>query len=303
MDIPILFLTFNRLEETKRVFSSIRAQQPKKLYVVSDGARADRSGEDVLVEQVRDYIRREIDWECEVFYDFAVENMGCGKRVSSGISWFFDHEEMGVILEDDCLPDPSFFVFCAELLNRYKDDSQVGVISGNSYVPRSKCGEHSYYFSSLFNCWGWATWRRVWKNYDFNMTSWKNNRTAGWLKKNVGGSLGRRELVACNFDKVASGEIDTWDYQLSYALLDSQFLNVAPSVDLVENIGFNENATHTLGEQKAALTANRMEFPLRHPKQKEVLISADDHVYSELRGEMTLLGVLRYRAKRLFGRV
>jgi hypothetical protein len=165
---PILFLIFNRPDTTKAVFESIKSIKPLKLYIAADGARGNKLGEDLLVEETRAIIQS-VDWECEVKTLFRKENLGCKVAVSSAIDWFFENEEQGIILEDDCLPDASFYGFCENLLDYYKNDERVFHISGNNFQDGIIRGDGSYYFSKYNHSWGWATWRRVWKTYDVNM--------------------------------------------------------------------------------------------------------------------------------------
>ena len=162
---PILFLIFNRPQLTARVFAAIREAQPSQLYVAADGPRSNRPGEADLCEQARRVING-VDWPCEVKTLYRQENLGCRQAVSSAITWFFDNVEAGVVLEDDCLPIESFFRFCSELLIRYRDDTRIGMISGNNHGFRIYDDSLSYSFSKHGAIWGWASWRRAWRLYD-----------------------------------------------------------------------------------------------------------------------------------------
>ena len=167
LNTAVLFLVFNRLDTTKQVFETIRQAKPQRLYIAADGARASRVGEAAQVQAVRDYVTSHVDWECEVKTLFREQNLGCKYAVSSAIAWFFENEEMGIILEDDCLPDPTFFNFCQELLARYRHDQRIGVISGDNFQFGHRRNDDSYYFSKYVHIWGWATWRDRWVNsYD-----------------------------------------------------------------------------------------------------------------------------------------
>jgi hypothetical protein len=261
---PIAFLIFNRPEQTARTFAAIRGARPAELLVVADGPRPDRAGERELCARVRAIIDG-VDWPCRVLRNFAETNMGCGKRVSSGLDWVFGQVKEAVVLEDDCLPDPSFFPYCAELLERYHTDERIMMISGNNFQNGAKRTRDSYYFSRFPHCWGWATWRRAWQLLDLEMRDWPQRRHRRWLKP-----IARNPALECYwaqcFDDVMTGKIDTWDYQWMYCVLTRNGLSIAPEVNLVTNIGFSATATHTLTVDERCLVPSRaMEFPLRHP--------------------------------------
>jgi hypothetical protein len=262
----VLFLVFNRLDTTRQVFEAIRLAKPPRLYIASDGARLSREGEDETVKAVREYLVSNIDWECEVKILFREQNLGCKLAVSSAISWFFENEEMGIILEDDCLPDPSFFPFCEELLERYRHDPRIGMISGDNFQFGHKINNDSYYFSNINHIWGWATWRSRWQHdYDVAIKHWPQirdeGRVADWF-----GSKAEQDSFAENFEKVYQGKIDTWDYQWHFGSRLNGRISVMPNFNLISNIGFGEGATHTIGESKLAnLVIHEMQFPLKHP--------------------------------------
>lgn len=178
----VLFIIFNRPETTQRVFEAIRLAKPSRLYVAADGARENKAGENELCEQTRKIIQN-IDWQCDVKTLFQKENLGCGKAVSKAISWFFENEEMGIILEDDCLPHPSFFKYCEELLEKYKNNEMIGIISGSNFQKSKKIGDCSYYFSDLINVWGWASWARNWNDFKFNVNELNDNLVLSEIKK------------------------------------------------------------------------------------------------------------------------
>jgi len=271
---PIIFLIFNRPQETARVFSAIRAARPAKLLVVADGPRDGRVGEAELCAQTRKVIDR-VDWPCEVLRDFAQTNMGCGRRVSSGITRAFEQVETAIILEDDCLPDPSFFPFCAELLKHYENNEHVMMISGNNFQNGIRRTRYSYYFSHFPRIWGWASWRRAWQKYDFTMQDWGARRQTSWVRSIV------RDAIVANywnnwFDGAASRRIDTWAYQWTYTIWGAGGLAIVPNVNLVTNIGFGETATHTRSvDARFAVPSEPIEFPLRHPKKVSRCKAAD----------------------------
>lgn len=271
---PIILLIFNRPEETGRTFAAIRAARPGKLLVVADGPRATRPGEADLCARTRAIIDS-VDWPCEVLRNFSDANLGCGPRVSSGLDWAFGQVEEAIILEDDCLPDPSFFPFCAELLDRYRNDARVMMISGNNFQNGKQRTADSYYFSRFPHCWGWATWRRAWNLYDFAMRGWPEKSYSGWLKLHTGGGLLEKNWRA-SFEGVASGKINTWDYQWTYCVWNHGGVSAVPNMNLVTNIGFGATATHTTSADKAYKVPSwSMKFPLRHPHTVESCAPAD----------------------------
>ncbi len=190
---PIIFFIFNRPAETFRVFERIREARPEKLLIVADGPRSSRAGEAALCRQTREILDR-VDWPCEVLTNFADTNMGCGRRIAGGLDWAFEEVEEGIIVEDDCLPDPSFFRYCAKLLDRYRADERVMMISGDNFQNGVSRTSDSWYFSQLRHCWDWATWRRAWRHFDFAMSDWPQRRASQWIKTVAGRPSGR---VAC----------------------------------------------------------------------------------------------------------
>ncbi|MGA8611323.1 MAG: hypothetical protein WB760_06345 [Xanthobacteraceae bacterium] len=217
-----------------------------------------------------------VDWPCEVLRNYADANMGCGKRVSSGLDWAFAQVDEAIILEDDCLPDPSFFPFCDELLERYRGDDRVMMISGDNFQNGALRTSDSYYFSRIPHCWGWATWRRAWRRYDFNMTGWPQRRQARWLKP-IARHLALERDWTASFDNTMSGNIDTWDYQWMYCMFVHGGLSVAPNVNLITNIGLGAG-THTeiTYDERFDVGRRAMEFPLLHPAAVTPCEKADD---------------------------
>jgi len=264
LDTPVAFIIFNRPDTTAQVFAEIARAQPPRLLVIADGARSDRPGEAELCAATRAIIEG-VDWDCEVKTQYADRNMGCRQRVSSGLDWVFDNTEAAIILEDDCLPDPSFFRFCEELLERYRDDERIAQISGDNFQFGRRRSADSYYFSRFNHIWGWASWRRAWKNYDVSMAAWPQARNEGWLQDILGDSHQARYWTKV-FQRVVNGEIDTWDYQWVFASWVSNALTIIPNTNLISNIGFGPAATHTTRDsQFANMRTEAMKFPLRHP--------------------------------------
>ncbi|MGC3982206.1 MAG: hypothetical protein QM808_13195 [Steroidobacteraceae bacterium] len=285
MRSPILFLVFNRPDTTKRVFDAIRAARPPRLYIAADGPRPDRAGEAELCESAR-RIASNVDWPCEVRTLLRSENLGCKRAVSSAVTWFFECEPEGIVLEDDCLPHHSFFEYCDELLERYRDNPHVMCISGDNFISADWVPSASYYFSRYMHIWGWASWRRAWRYYDVDMSDWKDNRTNAqfWARciSHAPQSIGYWQNI---FDKVFSGQLDTWDYQWTYACFKQQGLSCMPGNNLISNIGFGKNATHTTSPEGklADLAAVPIAMPLKHPESVEAADIADtltnDHVF------------------------
>jgi hypothetical protein len=261
---PVAFLVFNRPETTARVFEAIRQARPPILLVVADGPRTDKPGETERCVAVRAIVDR-VDWPCEVLKNYSDTNLGCKRRVSSGLNWVFETVEEAIILEDDCLPHPTFFRFCEELLDRYRDDERVAMISGDNFQFGKQRTEYSYYFSIYPHIWGWASWRRVWRNYDVCISKWPAIRDGDWLF-DQSGDRRRARYWANIFQRTYTGEIDTWDYQLVFTVWINHGINILPKVNLVTNIGFGATATRTRGNTMLnGLEVYPMEFPLRHP--------------------------------------
>jgi hypothetical protein len=264
LETAVAFFIFNRPDTTHRVFDEIRRARPSKLLVVADGPRADRLGEAEKCRATRSVVER-VDWPCEVLTNFSEVNLGCKRRISSGLDWVFENVEQAIILEDDCLPHPTFFRYCEELLKRYADNPRIMVINGTNYHDGKAATADSYSFYRYPHVWGWATWRRAWKEYDVTMSRWPVMRAKSWLADNVAD----KEVVAFwtrYFDKVHAGEIDTWDYQLTFMCLASEGLCVVPGRNMISNIGFGADASRTKKKNVLSeLPVSAMEFPLRHP--------------------------------------
>ena len=279
LNTPILFLGFNRPKLTERVLAAIRQARPSRLFVAADGPRPAKPGDYEKCQAVRNVLRDGIDWECQVRTLLRDQNLGCKRAVSSAITWFFEQVEEGIILEDDTLPVPDFFPYCQTLLQRYRDNQGVMHISGNNFQFGRKWGRASYYFSIYNHNWGWASWRRAWQCYDANLTSYPAHRQdERWLKWLSGPA--ERDYWRWHFDKVHRGEIDTWDYQWTFSVLINNGLTILPDRNLVQNIGFRGDATHTKEPNSfLSLPAEEMEFPLRHPSLVAENRKADERYF------------------------
>lgn len=278
---PVVFMIYNNPYTTQRVFEEIRKARPKKLFVIADGPRLDKPDEIDKCAAAQAVIDQ-VDWDCEVLKSYSAVNLGCGKRVSSGLNWVFSLVEEAIILEHDCLPHPTFFRYCQELLQRYRDDGRIMTISGTNFQFGHRRTGYSYYFSRFIHVWGWATWRRVWaKYYDFDMKMWPEVRDFRWLLDAFGsmqaendwqhtiritGGADAWRYWDSVFERVHAGQIDTWDYQLFFASLMQNGLNIMPAENLVSNLGFGVGASHTTVVNKFAnIPLYSMEFPLKHP--------------------------------------
>ena len=271
---PILFLIFNRPDTTEKVFEKIKLVKPKKLYVSADGARENKIGEKGKCKAARNIVNN-IDWDCEVKTFYREKNFGCKLAVSSGIDWFFENEEEGIILEDDVIPNLSFFYFVQELLKKYRNNEKVMHIGGNNFQKGIVRGEHSYYFSNYCHIWGWGSWRRAWKKYDLKMKEYEifisseiferiiqsKNEKKYWLKK---------LFVAKN------NLIDTWDYQWLYSIWLNEGIAITPNYNLTTNIGFSMEGTHTdYGVSHLANLTLQEIKSITHPTKIEIQREAD----------------------------
>jgi len=264
LSVPVAFFIFNRPETTQRVFEVIRQAKPSKLLVAADGPRTSRPLEAEKCAVARAIVEQ-VDWDCEVLTNYSDINLGCKRRVSSGLDWVFNTVEEAIILEDDCLPHPTLFRFCEELLQKYRDDERIMAISGDNFQFGRRRTEYSYYFSRYNHCWGWASWRRAWQHYDVDMKLWPKIRDSNLLRD----LLPKRHAVnywRTIFQNVYDGQIDTWDYQWTFACWIHSGLSILPSVNLVSNIGFYSDATHTAGKSRFAnMPVEALRFPLQHP--------------------------------------
>jgi hypothetical protein len=244
---PILFVIFNRPELTRQVFAQIKSAKPSRLYIAADGPRLEFSDDKALCQQSRAIVDK-IDWHCELKTLFRDENIGCKAGVSSAADWFFSHEEEGIILEDDCLPANSFFKFCDTLLAKYRDDIRVRHITGCNLQQGKLWGRGTYYFSNMTHVWGWASWKRAWKDYDRTLSNY-NADEAKALMHNVFEDTLIVDSWVNIFNEVKAGKINAWGYQLDFANYFNNGLTIIPNQNLISNIGFGVNATHTLDEQ------------------------------------------------------
>ncbi|AMA08220.1 hypothetical protein [Picosynechococcus sp. PCC 73109] len=265
MQTPVAFLVFNRPDTTQQVFNAIRQAKPPKLLVVADGPRGTHPDDIEKCAAVRAIIDT-VDWDCEVLTNYAETNLGCKNRVSSGLDWVFEKVEEAIILEDDCLPDLSFFPFCEALLEKYRYEPKIMHISGDNFQFGRKRTEYNYYFSIYNHCWGWATWRRAWQHYDIEMKLLQSSDSQKQLKKLLHNPFAvnywQRKFKQAYLDKV-----DSWAYRWTFSCWMNDGLTILPEANLVKNIGFDNSATHTTNKFNpyANLETAPISFPLKHP--------------------------------------
>jgi hypothetical protein len=272
----VAFFVFNRPDTTARVFERIREAQPARLFVIADGPRPGVPDDRDRTAEVRRIVDR-VDWACDVRRDYADDNMGLRERVASGLSWVFGQTDAAILLEDDCLPDPTFFPFCDELLVRYAGDDRVMGISGNQFVPDAGSTARSYRFSRQPLIWGWASWRRAWQRCDVRMSAWPALRDRGWLTT-VLPERREREYWAYLFDRNCRlGRAGSWDYAWQLTCWMEGGLTIHPAVNLVTNIGFRPDGTHARDARQtgANIASAAMGFPMRHPSEVERDADAD----------------------------
>ena len=279
---PVAFLIFNRPDTTARVFEAIRQAKPPKLLVVADGPRADKPDDIEKCKAARAIVEG-VDWDCEVLKNYSDLNLGCGKRPATGITWVFEQVEETIILEDDCLPHPSFFRFCQDLLDYYRNDERITAISGDNFQFGRKRTGYSYYFSCYNHIWGWATWRRAWQYYDVKMKLWQEIRDGNWLESILGKTQAVKywtKIFQISYD----AKIDSWGYPWTFACWIQNGLTILPNANLVSNIGFGKDATHTIGSKSrvANLPVKEMNFPLKHPLFLLRHVEADNFTYRNL---------------------
>ncbi|GAB4401188.1 MAG: hemolytic protein HlpA [Microscillaceae bacterium] len=265
-NVPILFLIFNRPETTRVAFERIRHIKPKYLYLAADGPRVDRPEDLILCQEARDIVLKNIDWECKVELLLREKNLGCGKAVSEAIYWFFEQVEYGIILEDDIIPNNTFFKFCEILLKYYQFDHRVMMISGLNVSVKWKPEIQSYHFSNFGGIWGWASWRRAWQHYDFNIKLWQYEDVKALIRNFFSfdeNTLLHRQKM---YDDLYEGKIDTWDLQWGFSKLINSGLNIIPATNLISNIGCGYDATHIKGEHPWANLPVMPIDEIRHPK-------------------------------------
>jgi len=277
---PILFIVFNRPSQTKIVLESIKAVKPIQLFIAADGARKNNKKDIENCKIVLEIIKN-IDWDCNVSYLLRENNLGCKIAVSDAINWFFENVEEGIILEDDCLPNKSFFSFCENMLSTHKDDAQIMHIGGTNFQSKDVTISESYYYSRIVHVWGWASWKRAWDLYKVDIEEYTKPKLRKWFNDY---KFNKKSFLYWHkaFTSVKENQINTWDYQWTYALWKHNGLSIIPSQNLVTNIGFDNNATHTTkGAETYALLPVYDLNEISHPKSKIVNLTLDNHTFNK----------------------
>jgi len=268
LQTPVAIVVFQRLDTTSQLLARIREARPRVLLVAADGPRPHIPGEAARCAAVRKLFER-VDWDCEVLTSYSEENLGCDQRLATGIQWAFEQVEEAIILEDDALPHPTFFPFCQELLERYRHDTRIMAISGTSFVADRVKGpqKYSYYFGPGGGFWGWASWRRAYKMYDYDMKLWPEIRDDRWLA-NIFDRRDVQNYIFRAFEEAGTGRILAWSYRWAFACMVQSGMGIYPFVNLVSNLGFGAgDATRTANPRDfwANLPTAAVDFPLRHP--------------------------------------
>jgi hypothetical protein len=262
------------------VFESIRNAKPPRLYFSSNAPNPEKIGEEALVEKVRSLVNA-VDWPCKVTTLFRDEYLPAKTSISTAVDWFFKNEPEGIILEDDCLPHPSFFPFCCEMLDRYREDQRIGMITGDNFQLQYSENNDSYYFSIFNNIWGWASWRDRWQqDYDLGMNKWPLLRAQGSIA-NLFPSKAMQQYFDNIFNSVYQNKIDTWDYQWLFASRINNRLTVTPNINLITNIGFDDGATHCIKNSSTSnIDLQEMIYPLRHPSTCFPSLTLDERLFN-----------------------
>jgi GT2 family glycosyltransferase len=294
MNAPVVFLIYNRPELTRRAFAAIRTRKPETLVVVADGAKAGDERDRELCAATREIVN-EVDWPCDLRTDFAVTNLGCSQRVASGITRAIEQFGAAIILEDDCVADPSFFPFAEEMLARYADDPRIFSITADNFQFGRRVSDDSYYFSRFPYCWGWATWARAWAHYDLGMSAWGSLRETDWIERFFDGDARAARYWRLIFDRTFDGTVATWDYAWFLTCFVNDALTIVPRTNLVSNIGFSADATHTTKRMSALanIATEPLTFPLRHPEVVLRNEAADRHMQRRVFERQRLLWLNR----------
>lgn len=298
-DVPIAYIVFNRPRHTERTFAAIRAQRPSRLFVVADGPRPGHASDVENCRRVRDIVAQ-VDWPCDVQRDYAEANLGLKRRVGSGLDRVFAEVERAIVLEDDCLAHPDFFPFCENLLERFAADERIWVVGGSNLQDGRRQGSASYYFSRYNHCWGWATWRRAWRHYESGIPFWPQWKASPEWRALLPDRR-ERDYWSGIFDRVHRGEIDSWAYPWTASVWRHGGITATPAVNLVSNIGFGPDATHTRAAEDRAGRPVEALGPLVHPTTIAIATELDRYVFRESFGGKYLgpAGLVRRAAKRL----
>ena len=304
-EVPVLFIIFNRPDETKKVFDKIKEIKPKSLFIAADGPRSNFPNDYNKCSKTREIILKNIDWDCDVKTLFSDINLGCGYGPKSAISWFFEQVDEGIILEDDCVPDNTFFEFCKVLLEKYRYDEKISIISGSNFDREGIYSNKNedYFFSVIPYTWGWATWKRNWEKYDYEIKRWRKinkKKLLDNLHENIEHKLYWRKI----FDDIYnSTPQDIWDYQFFFSCFLQNQLAIIPSNNLISNIGHNFSATHTINPKslKANIPRKPVNFPLKHPKGIKRNFEYDNYLQATCYGKIKYVSLIK-KVKRFIKR-
>ena len=272
MNTPVAIIIFNRPDKLRQLLKILSVVKPRELFVVADGPRDSVPEDKKKCQKTRELIEN-LEWDCKIFKNYSEVNLGCGIRPATGISWVFEYVDKAIFLEDDCIPHPSFFRFCEELLEKYKENEKIYQICGNNLQMGRERTPYSYYFTRHNICWGWATWKRAWRNYDMKIKKWPLLKNTSWLL-----DILENKVAVQYWDKIfdkayhPGRKIDFWDYQWRFTLWEHDGLAILPNKTLVHNIGFDESATHTFwsNHEYANMQYTEISFPLLHPPEVKI---------------------------------
>ena len=274
LSTPILLITFNRPNHVRLVLTEIRKQQPVQLFVFQDGARDGNKLDQERVQQVRDVIKELVDWPCELHTLYQEKNLGCGPGPITGINWFFSNVDKGIILEDDCIPSESLFEYYTELLDRYKEDEEIALITGTNALGRWRSWQGDYFISKFGMTMGaWATWKRSWTLFDADLSTWMDSKTKEDFRKFVGVNLYKTYQPI--LDYIYQNQVtDVWDYQWAYSCLSHKKYRIVSTINQMSNIGFCEESTHTpnSNDRRANMKLYTCSFPLKKITVKKDLL-------------------------------
>lgn len=283
MDVPVLLIHFNRPDITQRQIDSLDGVKPRRVWILCDGSRNEQ--EDKLVSSVRSKLDN-LPWECEVHRKYRDKNLGVYRNISDGIGWFLDEADEGIILEDDCIPDPSFFEYCRQSLERYRNCRKIVSISGYTNMPEDRFpDDFSYGYSHYFSCWGWATWKRSWKLLDADLEGFKNKSEWRNIERFILGGFRQRMYWRMIMRRLSSGKIDSWAYRMQLGFWRRRGLTVVPRRNLISNVGFGDDATNTTDLKSFNVESRTMESSMKHPTYIAVRQAIDkwieDHTHSK----------------------
>ena len=284
IDVPVLLIFFTRPDTFKKVFDKVKEVRPAQLFLACDGPREGHPQDEKLINDCKK-IAENIDWNCEVYRDYSNKNMGCGLRPQAAITWAFEKVDRLVILEDDCVPHESFFPYMEELLEKYKDDERIGMISGLNHFRYWDCGDYSYCFTKTGAIWGWGTWKRVWEKYDYSITGINSKYVQRLLERQITLKRARKRMITKwieTFARLQNGEnISYWDSQFGYLKRTQSYMSIVPKINLIHNIGVGNGSTHAQVNIDSCwktgmlhfMPTEPIDYPLKHPDF--VMIDAD----------------------------